>query len=92
MKTIARVVGSIVLIVVLACGILYFMNERGWLNGSLADLVDSVTGHVLGIKDDTEDYLKDEGFLPSAVPSAATAVETPFESAEPTAETTKTPD
>ena len=85
MKTIARIVGSIVLVVVLACGILYVMNERGWLSGSLADLVDSVTGHVLGIKDDTEDYLKDEGFIPSSVPSAATATVTPLESIEPTA-------
>ena len=63
MKSITRFIGAVVLIVVLAGFVLFKLNERGFLSGNLSQWISTMTEHVLGIKNDTEDFLHEEGYL-----------------------------
>ena len=63
MKSITRFIGVVVLIVVLAGFVLFKLNERGFLSGNLSQWISTMTEHVLGIKNDTEDFLHEEGYL-----------------------------
>ena len=69
MKLIARIVGSAVIIVVLACAALYILNEKGFIKGGLSDFINNMTGHAQSIHGDTKDFLQNEGYLPSPVPT-----------------------
>ena len=63
MKTLMRIVGTVVVIVVLAGFILYKLNEKGFISGALSEWVTVMTQHITGIKNDAEDFLHEEGYL-----------------------------
>ena len=63
MKSITRIIGLIVLVAILAGFVLYKLNENGFISGNLAEWVSSLTEHITGIKNDTEDFLHEEGYL-----------------------------
>ena len=63
MKSITRFIGVVVLVAVLAGFVLFKLNERGFLSGNLSQWISTMTEHVLGIKNDTEDFLHEEGYL-----------------------------
>ncbi len=86
MKTILKAIGFIVLVVVLAALVLYFLNDRGYLSGDLSEWIDSMTGHVTDMTDETKEFLEEEGIL---TPKPATTA--PAASAVPTAEPTAAP-
>ena len=63
MKSITRFIGAVVIIAVLAGFVLFKLNEKGFLSGNLSQWSSTMTEHVLGIKNDTEDFLHEEGYL-----------------------------
>lgn len=74
MKTITRVIGTVVIVAVLAGFVLYKLNEKGFISGNLAEWVTVMTEHITGIKNETEDFLHEEGYL---IPTATIAPELP---------------
>lgn len=88
MKTILKAIGFIVLVVVLAALVLYFLNDRGYLSGDLSEWINSMTGHVADMTDETKEFLEDEGILtPKPAETAA-----PVDTEPPTAEPAGTPE
>lgn len=74
MKTLLRAIGSLVVVICLAAFVLFKLNEKGFISGNLAAWVTSVTEHVMGIKDETKDFLEEEGItLPTARPAQSEA-------------------
>ena len=63
MKSLMRFIGTVVVIVVLAGFVLFKLNEKGFLSGNLSHWITSMTEHVIGIKNDTENFLHEEGYL-----------------------------
>ena len=63
MKSITRFIGAVVLVAVLSGFVLFKLNEKGFLSGNLSEWITTMTEHVLGIKDSTEDFLHEEGYL-----------------------------
>lgn len=80
MKTILKAIGFIVLVVVLAAAVLYYLNSHGYISGDLSEWINRMTGHVVDMTNETKDFLEDEGYLPSAAP---TEQPTPDATAEP---------
>ena len=67
MKSLMRFIGIVVVVVILAGFVLYKLNERGFISGNLSEWVSTMTEHITGIKDSTEDFLHEEGnLLPTA--------------------------
>lgn len=93
MKTILKAIGFIVLVVVLAALVLYFLNDRGYLSGDLSEWIDSMTGHVTDMTDETKEFLEEEGILtPRPSPTAAPAgTEQPSQEPVSTPEPTTAP-
>ena len=63
MKSLMRFIGTVVVVLILAGFVLFKLNERGFLSGNLSNWINVMTEHVLGIKNDTEDFLHEEGYL-----------------------------
>lgn len=63
MRSITRFIGVVVLVAVLSGFVLFKLNEKGFLSGNLSEWISTMTEHVLGIKDSTEDFLHEEGYL-----------------------------
>ena len=63
MKSITRFIGAVVLLAVLAGFVLFKLNERGFISGNLSHWVTVMTEHITGIKNSTEDFLHEEGYL-----------------------------
>ena len=63
MKSLMRFIGTVVVILVLAGFVLFKLNEKGFLSGNLSKFITDMTDHVMGIKNDTEDFLHEEGYL-----------------------------
>ena len=63
MKSLMRFIGTVVVILVLAGFVLFKLNEKGFLSGNLSQWITVMTEHVMGIKNDTEDFLHEEGYL-----------------------------
>lgn len=61
MKWILRVIGIIVVLVVLAAALLYFLNEKGILKGPISDWVNNVKYDILSIFGHTKDMVHDMG-------------------------------
>ncbi len=80
MKTILKAIGFIVLVIVLAAAVLYYLNNHGYISGDLSEWINGMTGHVVDMKNETKEFLEDEGYLPSAAPSGQP---TPDVTAEP---------
>ena len=55
MRSITRFIGVVVLVAVLSGFVLFKLNEKGFLSGNLSEWISTMTEHVLGIKDSTED-------------------------------------
>ena len=70
MKSLMRFIGTVVVIAVLAGFVLFKLNEKGFLSGNLSEWITVMTEHVMGIKNDTEDFLHEEGYL---LPTATVA-------------------
>lgn len=71
MRLIFRWIGIIVCIVVLLCAILWILNEKEYINpeSGLSKLINNIEEHILGISDDTQDFLKEEGLISTPEPS-----------------------
>ena len=63
MKSITRFIGAVVIIAVLAGFVLFKLNEKGFLSGNLSQWITVMTQHITGIKNDTETFLHEEGYL-----------------------------
>ena len=63
MKSLMRFIGTVVVILVLAGFVLFKRNEKGFLSGNLSRWITVMTQHITGIKNDTEDFLHEEGYL-----------------------------
>ena len=63
MKSITRFIGAVVIIAVLAGFVLFKLNQRGFISGNLSRWVTVMTEHITGIKNDTETFLHEEGYL-----------------------------
>lgn len=63
MKSITRFIGVVVLVAVLAGFVLFKLNEKGFLSGNLSEWISVMTEHITGIKNDTEEFLHEEGYL-----------------------------
>ena len=61
MKHIFRIIGAIVVIVVLAAALLYFVNEKGILKGPISDWVTNVKTDIINIFDHTKGMVDDMG-------------------------------
>ena len=70
MKSLMRFIGTVVVVLVLAGFVLFKLNERGFLSGNLSNWITVMTEHITGIKNDTEDFLHEEGYL---LPTATVA-------------------
>lgn len=72
MKTICRIIGTVVLLVAIAIFVLFKLNEMGFLSGALGSWTSNVVHHLTGIKDDTMVFLHEEGVIsksPSFTPT-----------------------
>ena len=74
MKSLMRFIGTVVVVLVLAGFVLFKLNERGFLSGNLSNWITVMTEHITGIKNDTEDFLHEEGYL---LPTATIAPNQP---------------
>ena len=63
MKSLMRFIGIVVVIAVLAGFVLFKLNEKGFLSGNLSEWISVMTEHIVGIKNHTEDFLHEEGYL-----------------------------
>ena len=63
MKTLMRFVGTVVVVLVLAGFVLYKLNTRGFISGNLSHWVTVMTEHITSIKNETEKFLHEEGYL-----------------------------
>ena len=63
MKSIMRFIGTVVVVLALAGFVLFKLNEKGFLSGNLSKWIYVMTEHIVGIKDSTEDFLHEEGYL-----------------------------
>jgi len=70
MKSLLRFVGTVVVVAVLAGFVLFKLNEKGFLSGNLSRWITVMTDHITGIKNDTEEFLHEEGYL---LPTATVA-------------------
>ena len=59
MKWLFRLIGIIVVVVVLACALLYFLNEKGILKGPISEWITDVTNDILHIFGSTKDMVND---------------------------------
>lgn len=67
MKSLMRFIGTLVVVAVLAGFVLFKLNDKGFLSGNLSRWITVMTEHIVGIKNDTETFLHEEGyFLPTA--------------------------
>lgn len=63
MKSLMRFIGTAVVVIILAGFVLFKLNEKGFLSGNLSQWITVMTEHVMGIKNDTEHFLHEEGYL-----------------------------
>ncbi len=63
MKSLMRFIGTVVVIAILAGFVLFKLNEKGFISGNLSHWVTVMTEHITGIKNDTETFLHEEGYL-----------------------------
>ena len=63
MKSLMRFIGTVVVIVALAGFVLFKLNEKGFLSGNLSRWITVMSEHIVGIKNDTETFLHEEGYL-----------------------------
>lgn len=59
MKHVFRLIGIIVVVIVLAALVLYFLNGQGYLRGPLSEWIDRMQGHIDGVVHDTQDTINE---------------------------------
>lgn len=57
MKHVFRLIGIIVVVIVLASLVLYFLNGQGYITGPLSDWINRMQGHIDGVVHDTQDTI-----------------------------------
>ena len=89
MKSLMRFIGTVVVIAILAGFVLFKLNEKGFISGNLSHWVTVMSEHITGIKNDTENFLHEEGYLlPTAtVDPNATPVTEPSAPTDPSSPT-----
>lgn len=75
MKLVFRIIGIVVVLVVLACALLWFLNEKEYLNqdSALSKFINKIEEHFTGISEDTGDFidqLKSPNPQPEQTPQA----------------------
>ena len=68
MKTIVRIIGSVVLILALAYFGLMYLNNHGFISGNFSAFLTKLSINFKNIGDDTKDFLNEEGLLPTQTP------------------------
>ena len=97
MKHVFRLIGIVVVVVVLAALVLYFLNGQGYIRGPLSDWINRMQGHIDGVVHDTQDTIQefrgqtadpsDSIDVPTPAPELPDlATEAPVETAEPAVE------
>ena len=59
MKHVFRFIGVVVVVVILAALVLYFLNGQGYIRGPLSDWINHMTGHISGTVQDTQDMINE---------------------------------
>ena len=59
MKHVYRIIGVVVVLVVLAAALIYFLNEKGVLKGSVSEWVTNVKTDVINIYEHTKGMVND---------------------------------
>ena len=59
MKHVFRLIGVIVVVIVLAALVLYFLNGQGYIRGPLSDWINRMQGHIDGVVHDTQDTINE---------------------------------
>lgn len=57
MKHIFRFIGVVVVLVVLAALVLYFLNGQGYIRGPLSTWINNMTSHISGAVQDTQETI-----------------------------------
>lgn len=70
MKSIARLIGTIVLVLAIVYVGLMFLNNKGFISGNFSAFLTKLSINFKNISDDTQDFLQEEGFLSSPSPAA----------------------
>ena len=68
MKHVFRFIGIVVVILILAAVVLYYLNEHGFLKGTLSEWITNMKNHVTGAVEDTKDVIDE--FRGTAEPTA----------------------
>lgn len=66
MKHVFRFIGIVVVILVLAAVVLYYLNEHGFLKGTLSEWITNMKNHVTGAYKDTKDVIDEFRGTPDA--------------------------
>ena len=61
MKHIYKAIGIIVVVIVLAAALLYFLNTKGILKGPISEWIDNVRDDIVSIFGHTKDMVDDMG-------------------------------
>lgn len=59
MKHVFRLIGIIVVVIVLAALVLYFLNGQGYIRGPLSEWINRMQGHIDGVVHDTQDTIQE---------------------------------
>jgi len=61
MKLVFRIIGIVVVLIILAAVLLYFLNEKGILKGPISDWITNVKQDIVNIFDHTKEMVDDMG-------------------------------
>jgi hypothetical protein len=98
MKHVFRFIGVVVVLVVLAALVLYFLNGQGYIRGPLHDWIENMQIHFNGAVHDTQETIDEfRGITPDPRPDALPTPEvhdglTDLATEEPTNQPTDTPE
>ncbi|MDO4564132.1 MAG: hypothetical protein Q4C04_00770 [Clostridia bacterium] len=75
MRLILRIIGLVVVLVVLAAGVLWYLNDKGYIDpdSGLSKWITNIQNHLTGISDDTQEFLQDEGYISTPSPEETVA-------------------
>ena len=90
MKHVFRFIGIVVVLVVLAALVLYFLNGQGYLKGPLSEWINRMQGHIDDAVHDTQDAIN-EYRSDNAAPSDTWSPSTPIPDAADPVQPTETP-
>ncbi len=97
MKHVFRFIGVVVVLVVLAALVLYFLNGQGYIRGPLSTWITNMQEHFNGAVHDTQETIDEfRGVTPDPRPDSLPTPEVPgltdLATEEPTAQPVETPE